>query len=285
MIIHASLQTDIATFYMNWFIRRLEDGFFDIRSNKPGIVNRYKFSDNPVEKIYLHTKNPYKIIKNYSSLKKFKYPLEVVTHITMYDKFYETKVTDKNKIFNYIRDMKKLIGRENNNLCYGPIFKTIINDDKWHVNQFKFLCKILYKEVSVIYYDFSINNLCKNSIYFNADEFNDPEKENILSSFREIAKKYNIELRELPSIENFRFDEIDIGEKDSCPAICKHCKYISNSKTAILKSNMHSPESSLLIGRINSSEKIVNVILKEEIKPKITSKTETSTQFSLFDFV
>ena len=102
MIIHASLKTDISYFYMTWFCNRLKEGFFDIPSNIPGEILRYKFKDNPIEKIYLHTKNPYKIIKNFNDLKSFKQYYEIVTHISMYDKFYEQKISDKYKIFEYV---------------------------------------------------------------------------------------------------------------------------------------------------------------------------------------
>ena len=156
MIIHASLKTDITYFYMTWFCNRLKDGFFDIRINDTNTINRYKFSDNPIEKIYLHTKNPYKIIKNYNILKNYKYNYEVVTHLTMYDKFYETKISDKHKIFDYIRQIKSLIGKDNNSLCYGPIFKTITNDMNWHIAQFRFLCKILHKYISTNFVPVSV---------------------------------------------------------------------------------------------------------------------------------
>jgi hypothetical protein len=284
MIIHASLKTDISYFYTTWLCNRLKEGFFDIQSNIPGEILRYRFKDNPIEKIYLHTKNPYKIIKNFSDLKSFKQYYEIVTHISMYDKFYEQKISDKYKIFEYVRECKKLVGKENNSICYGPIFKTIINDLYWHINQFKFLCNILHNSISTIYYDFSISNLCKESIYFNATEFSKQEQKEIINQFKLIAQQYNILLKEIPNERKFKHNEIDIGEINTCPATCKYCKYITNSKTAIIKNSMHNSNSSLLIGTINTNDKIKNVILteKEEETPIIEPKCN---QYSLFDFV
>lgn len=280
MIIHASLKTDITYFYMKWFIERLKEGYVDIPSDKPGKIKRYDFQTNPIEKIYLHTKNPYKIIKDYKDLKVFDHQYEVVTHLTMYDKFYEPKIAEKNKIFDYIRKTALLVGKDNNSLCYGPIFKTISNDASWHINQFKFLCLILNKSISTIYYDFSINGLCKTVDSFNASEFTLSEQEYIIEEFKKIADQYNLVLKRSPAIETLNYDEIDIGEPNTCPAGCKHCKYITNSKSATIKSGMHSDSSSLLIGKINAKDKIINIKIEE---PKVLE--EDTGQYSLFDLI
>lgn len=286
MIIHASLKTDISFFYTNWLIERLKEGIIDIPSITPGEFFRYDFKINPVEKVILHTRNPYKIIKNYNSFKNLSYNYEVITHISMYDKFYEPKINDKYKIFEYICQMGKTIGRQNNAICYGPVFKTINNDIKWHITQFKYLCRILYKAVSTVYYDFGINNTCKNSPYFNAEEFSDESQRTLISEFEKIATKYNLKLEKMKKVEELGYDEIDIGEKDSCPAICKHCKYITNSKTAIVKSGMNNPKSTTLIGMPNALDKIKKVNLNEDNKQiKKTEETLTNKQISLFDML
>lgn len=279
MIIHSSLKVDITYYYMQWFINRLKSGFFDIPSEKQGKILRYDFRINPIEKIYLHTKNPINIIKHYNDLKFFNYNYEIITHLAMYDKFYEPKICSKQKIFDQIRECKNLIGKENNSLCYGPIFKTFNNDINWHVSQFRFLCMILNTSVSTVYYDFSIkNSICKNSNTYGATEFTKEEQEEIIKAFQEIANSYNLELKPIMAIETLTHNEIDIGEINTCLAACKYCKYITNTKTPIIKNKKHSPASSLLIGNVSIDDKIIEVNLSENNKNKDKSS-------SLFDFM
>lgn len=286
MIIHASLKTDVSYFYTQWLINRLKEGYFDIPATKPGEINRYDLKNNNIEKIYLHTRNPIKIIKNSQSFKILKYEYEVVTHISLYDKFYEPKIIDKYKIFDYVRKCETLFGKKNNSLCYGPIFKTINNDLEWHIAQFRFLCKILSKSIGTIYYNFNFNTICKNSTYFSAEELTQEEKKYLIIEFKKITDKYGLNLKKMQTEEEFKYDEIDIGEKDACPATCKHCPYISNGKTSIIKSNMHNPDSSLLIGNPNRSENITKIDFKSQ-KEEVNKleNTQEIKQFSLFDIM
>lgn len=286
MIIHASLKTDISYFYTQWLVNRLKEKYIDIPSKKPGEINRYDLKENKVEKIYLHTRNPIKIIKNSKILKSLEYNYEVVTHISLYDKFYDSKIVEKYKIFEYVRKCETIFDKKNNSLCYGPIFKTLNNDLNWHISQFKFLCKILSKSVNTFYYDFNFNSKCKNSTLFSAEELTNEEKKYLIIELKKITDKYGVNLKKMPTEDEFIYNEIDIGENDTCPAVCKYCPYTNNGRTAYIKNSMHNPESTLLIGNINNSEKIIKVKFEKPKEPEIkTESIQNHKQFSLFDML
>lgn len=278
MIIHASTRTDIAYYYADWLINRLKEGSFYLPSDKPNIMIQYDLKENPVEKLFLHTKNPYKLITKHKILEAQFLPLEIITYFTMYDKFYEPQVKERNKIMDYVRKISEIYGEDRVSIGYDHVFRTIINDAEWHISQFEFLCRILHNYVSSVYVDFSINGLCIKSESFLGEAFSKEEELKIRSAFKEITDRYGLKLKDKPSINTFGPDEIDIGEKDACPAMCRHCGYITNSRTAVLKKGMHNPESKILIGSIPESTRVRKAVLPEK------EEEHEFPQVSLFDF-
>lgn len=277
MILHASTRTDIAYFYMDWFINRLKAGSFYMPTDKPGIMVRHDLKEDPVEKLFLHTKNPYKLISRHKILEMQSLSLEIITYFTMYDKFYEPQIKEKNKIMDYVRKISGIYGKERVSIGYDHIFKTIINDAEWHISQFEFLCKILHNYVSSVYVDFSINGLCLKNERFLGEPFDAGEEVKIRTAFNETASKYGLVVKDKPDMNSFGPGEIDIGEKDACPAMCRHCRYITNSRTALLKKGMHNPGSKILIGNISENTRI----RKADV---VQQKEQGTLQPTLFDF-
>lgn len=57
MIINASGRTDVVAYYMDWFVNRWNEGYFDVRNPfNPKLVSRIFVSD--VDMIVFCTKNP-----------------------------------------------------------------------------------------------------------------------------------------------------------------------------------------------------------------------------------
>ena len=121
MILNVSGRTDVVAFYSTWFKNRLDEGFFDVRNpfNKK-LVSRIYLSD--VELIVFCTKNP---INSLSYIKDIKKPIYYMVTITGYKNDIEFNVNNKQDIINSVKEIAKIIGKENVALRYDPI---LLND-------------------------------------------------------------------------------------------------------------------------------------------------------------
>lgn len=94
MILNVSGRCDIVAFFTPWFMKRLEEGFVDVRNPfYPKLVNRIYFKD--VDLIVFCTKNPIPILEEIENIK-----IPILFHITItpYKKDIEENVVDKRKI-------------------------------------------------------------------------------------------------------------------------------------------------------------------------------------------
>ncbi len=256
MILHASIKTDIMYHYNKWFLNVLEKGIIDIQSNPKEII-RYNLKELGVEEVWIHTKNPIRFNSNYKKIKKLNYKFKVITYVTLYDKYFEPKVAPKNKIFDYIKKTAQNVGKENNAIGYGPLFKTSIYTKEMHLSRFEFLCKELKDNISEVYIDFNVGKYCLDSIIYKVEQFTVEEQTELFIGLKEIAEKYNLKLKHKLNPEELE-DGIDIGETDACPFMCIHCPYITNKKTSLIKSMTNNPDSTLLFGKIPYECKIID---------------------------
>ena len=74
MIISASRRTDIPTYYSEWFLNRIKEGYVCVR-NPMNIhqISRIDLSPDVVDGIVFWTKNPIPLIERVSELEKYVY--------------------------------------------------------------------------------------------------------------------------------------------------------------------------------------------------------------------
>ncbi len=264
MIIHASLQTDIANFYSDWILNRLKEGYLDIPEVKN--IQRYDFKENELEKIYFWTKNPEKLIQKHIQLKKCGYDFELITQMTFYDKCYEPNIKSKDKAIENIRKASRLFGKNKVSLCYGPIFKTYNCPLSWHLCQIKFLLEELEGYIDKLYIFYEVSENCKNAINYNIQTLSELEQIEFEKNVEALTFDFDVDLLKKPSPQNLPPDTIDIGEKNTCPSSCMYCIGSSNKKSAKLKYSKHFPSSSLLIGNIPYDAKIKMIELPKRKK-------------------
>ena len=94
MILNVSGRCDIVAFYTDWFLKRMEEGYVDVRNPfYPKQVSRIYFED--VDGIVFCTKNPIPIVNR---LEKIKKPMLFHVTLTPYKKDIEPNVPDKEKV-------------------------------------------------------------------------------------------------------------------------------------------------------------------------------------------
>ncbi len=295
MILFVSGRTDIIAFYSKWFIKRLKEGFVDVRNPfNPKLVSRINFTN--VDMFFFCTKNPWPIIPY---LKDFNKPILFHVTLTPYKKDIEPNVINKSKIIEGIKLISKIIGKDNVVVRYDPIFINDVYTLDYHKKAFKKMCELLNGYVSKVIVSFLDNykNVQKNfgclkpkafteKIYKEIGEYFSKyasdngmvvqtcfENRNLVEygfvsgdclskelAFKMTGKKYSKQtMRKGNKCECVQI--VDIGAYNTCKHMCKYC--YANYIEDIVNNNYlnHDINSSLLIGNLKSND-----IVKERVK-------------------
>lgn len=139
MILNVSGRTDIIAFYSEWFMKRYEEGFIDVRNPfYPKMISRISF-DN-VDAILFCTKNPIPILKD---IKKIKKPILFHVTLTAYKNDIEPNVPPKGEVIKAVQELSRLIGKDNLVIRYDPVFISDKYSLDYHVKAFDKLCMII----------------------------------------------------------------------------------------------------------------------------------------------
>ena len=257
MILNISGRTDIVAFYSEWLMNRLREGYVDVRNpfNKK-MVSRIMMND--VDLLFFCTKNPIPILNKIKDIQKKMY-----FHITLtpYKKDVEPNVPPKGLIIKSIKELSKMIGKENIVIRYDPIFLNDTYNIEYHIKAFDNLCRLLdgYVDRMLISFIDDYKNVRRNYNVLKYKKLTKKDYEIIGKSFSESAKKYNIVVHTCAEEENlveygFIKDEcmskelafkltgkmykkwyarknvpckciemVDIGSYNSCKHFCKYC--------------------------------------------------------------
>lgn len=290
MILNISGRTDIVAFYTEWFKKRYEEGYVDVRNPiYKKLVSRIYFKD--VDLIIFCTKNPHPII---GYLPKIKVPILFHITLTPYKKEIEPNVPDKKEVIKDIKKISDIIGKENVYVRYDPIFFNTEYTIEYHIKAFEKMCTLLEGYVSKIIVSFidDYKNVHKNMNILKIKNPNQEDFKKIGINFSNIARLYNITVQTCSEYNNLKeygfiigdclskeeayrltgknyskwysrnnlycncVKMVDIGEYNTCRHLCKYC--YANFQEEKIKENIlkHNPNSSLLIGELNKEDEI-----------------------------
>ena len=279
MIINASGRTDIVAYYMNWFVNRWNEGYFDVRNPfNPKLVSRIFVSD--VDMIVFCTKNPLPLL---DTIHLFSVPIQLQVTITGYFKDMEPQVPDKGEIIACIQKLSSYLGKENVCVRYDPILLNSKYDVDYHIRAFNKLCTILKGYVSKMIVSFvdDYKNVRNNHL-----DYHEPSNEEYLK-LKEAFEKNDMKIVSCMENEYHIGDEkdccisikyafertgkffkewkardchcvnmVDVGAYNSCLHGCKYCYANFDSKKIVSNYKMHDVNSSLLIGHLNLDDQV-----------------------------
>ena len=290
MILNVSGRTDIVAFYTEWFMNRYKEGYVDVRNPfNENLVSRINFDD--VDLIMFCTKNPLPIIKY---LKDIKEP--IIFHITLtpYNKDVEKGVINKKMIIEGIREISKIIGKENVYVRYDPVFLNEKYNIEYHKKAFDRMCKLLngYVEKIIISFIDDYKNVRKNLNILKIKEFTEEDYKEIGLSFSKSGKENNMTVQtcfEDKNLVEYGFikgdclshelafkltgktygkwkarkgnkcncvEMVDIGVYNSCKHFCAYCYANFDEKKVLKNYEKHDQNSSLLIGKLKAKDTI-----------------------------
>lgn len=291
MILMVSGRTDIVAFYSNWFFKRLEEGFVDVRNpfcnNK---VSRINFCD--VDGILFCTKNPIPIL---DKIDKIKIPYLFHVTLTPYKNDIEPNVPPKGMIIESVKKLSSVIGKEKIWIRYDPVFISEVYNLEYHIKAFDNLCNLLDGYVNKIIISFldDYKNVRKNIETINARNLTKEDYEIIGINFSNSAKKHNMTVQtcfEEINLTEYGFikedclsvgiasaltgktkfkkwkaregnncacvEMVDIGVYNSCKHFCKYC-YANYDEKQVASNNIkHDINSSFLIGSFENNDEI-----------------------------
>lgn len=279
MIINASGRTDIVAYYMDWFVNRWNEGYFDVRNPfNPKLVSRIFVSD--VDMIVFCTKNPLPLL---DTIHLFSVPIQLQVTITGYFKDMEPQVPDKGEIIACVQKLSSYLGKENVCVRYDPILLNSKYNVDYHVRAFNKLCAMLKGYVSKMIVSFvdDYKNVRNNHLDYHepsneeylklkeAFEKNDMKIVSCMENKYQIGDekdccisiKYAFErtvklFKEWKARDCHCVNMVDVGAYNSCLHGCKYCYANFDSKQIVSNYKMHDVNSSLLIGHLNLDDQV-----------------------------
>lgn len=290
MILNVSGRTDVVAFYSEWFWNRYQEGFLDVRNPfYAKMISRIYFKD--VDLILFCTKNPKPILKY---LPKIEIPILFHVTLTPYKKDIEPNVPPKGKVIECIKKVSSIVGIENIYVRYDPVFINDKYTVEYHQQAFHHMCSLLDGYVRHIIISFldDYKNVRNNKDMLKNRELQKEDYEKIGVSFSESAKKYHMTVQtcfEEVNLVEYGFikqdcishelawrmtgkifpkwkarkgnkcecvEMVDVGDYNSCKHFCKYCYANYDEKKVEEKFQNHNPNSTLLIGELDSSDKI-----------------------------
>lgn len=290
MILFVSGRCDIVAFYSDWFMKRLDAGFVDVRNPfNRNLVSRIYFED--VDAILFCTKNPINFVDKIKLINK---PIIFHVTITPYKKDIEPNVGDKAKIIEAVKTISSIIGSENVYVRYDPIFLSDKYDLKYHKRSFSHLTSLLdgyVKHIIVSFID-DYKNVRKNIGVLKYRDFTSDDYKEIGEIFSKEAMRHGITVQtcfEDETLVEYGFikgecmskklakkltgkdykkwtarkekkcecvELVDIGVYNTCKHFCKYCYANYDEKKVIDNMGKHNPDSSLLVGDLERDDVI-----------------------------
>ena len=304
MIISASRRCDIPSFYSDWLINRIREGFVYVRNPMNyHQVSKISLSPDVIDGIVFWTKNPAPMIEKLDLIKDYMFYFQFT--VTAYGKDIESNVPSKNDVIvpSFI-ELSKKIGPERVIWRYDPIMITERYTADYHIRYFDALAKRFsgYTKKCVISFVDMYRNTqsrMKPSVIKN---LNDDEMMDIAMRLSEIAGKYRICLESCAEkidlkkcgirhghcIDKNLFEKllgkklslgldknqreacgclesVDIGAYDACNNGCRYCYATHSDKTLKRNLLLHDPMSPILIGKIEEGDVIKEKAMKSNI--------------------
>lgn len=295
MIISASRRTDIPTYYSEWFLNRIREGYVLVRNPMNfHQISKINLLPEVVDGIVFWTKNPLPLLNRLSDLAAYTYYFQFT--LTAYGKDAEPNIPSKNHvIIPSFQKLSSLIGKDKIIWRYDPVFFNKTYTMEYHCKYFKILAEKLHKyteKCTVSFLDI-YRNTPHNMQCLNIKPETQQQQIELMQRFAQIAKEFGLKLDTCAEklnldafgiahahcIDKDRFEQIgnykltiakdknqrpecgcsssiDIGAYNTCKNGCLYCYANYNNSTVTKNFEMHNPSAPLLFGEIGPSDKI-----------------------------
>ena len=295
MIISVSRRTDIPTYYSEWFMNRIREGYALARNPMNAHqVSRISLSPEVVDGIVFWTKNPAPMLDKLPQLKDYMYYFQFT--LNAYEQDVEADVPLKHKyIVPTFQRLSEMIGPERVVWRYDPILVSDKYTVDYHVKYFELLAKKLAsytQKCTISFLDMYVKTE-RNVAGLNIQPWTLELQDAMAKSLAEIAHSYGLELEtcaEGIELEKYGIkhahcidgelfakllgcplkvgkdknqrkecgcvDSVDIGAYNTCRNGCRYCYANFNAKMVQNNQQRHNPLSPLLLGELQPDDKV-----------------------------
>ena len=198
MIISASRRTDLPSFYSEWFLRRLRDGFVLTRNPvDPTRVTGVKLSPEVVDCIVFWTKDPANMLDKLDEIESMGYRYLFQFTLTPYGQDLERNLRPKPAIVKTFLQLSERLGPKRVLWRYDPI---VLNDEMniaYHTDRFAGLCEQLARHTCQCTISF-VDAYDKLAGPFQRGILREPvysEQKKLAGEFSKIASAYELPLK------------------------------------------------------------------------------------------
>lgn len=277
MILSASRRTDLPSYYGEWFVNRLREGYLLVQNPYHAHrASKLLFSPETVECIVFWTKNPAPMLPRLPEITALGYTYYFQYTLTPYGSAWEQNLPPLPERVKTLRSLSEELGRERVVWRYDPILFDGAFDEAWHIRQFSALCGQLRDAVDEVVISF---------VDSYARRRNPPVSPEQMvrtgAAFAEIAAEHGLRLatcceqiagvRRAACIDRERverligcpieakkdpgqrsgcgcIESVDVGAYGSCKNGCRYCYATRSAAEAERNWRRHDPASPLLIG-------------------------------------
>lgn len=306
MILSVSRRTDVPSFYSEWFINRVKDGYVYV----PNPFNRKQVSKitiNPevVDCLVFWTKDPGPMLDKLDTIKDYKYYFQFT--LNAYEDDVEINIRRKKDIIDTFRELSSNIGSNKVIWRYDPILLNEHYNKNYHYYWFERLCRELkgYTTKCIISFLDLYRKIEMNTRDLNLIEITKEDMYEISERLVAIGKDYNISVEacseaidlsvvgvkkskcideeliqeiigckinyakdDTQRIECGCIKSIDIGQYNTCMHNCVYCYANLNIKNIEKNNLLHDVNSPMLIGNLRGDEKVTERTMKSLKIPK-----------------
>ena len=294
MILSVSRRTDIPSFYSEWFINRVEEGYVYV----PNPFNRKQVSKvtiNPqvIDCIVFWSKDPSAMLDKLHKIKEYKYYFQFT--LNCYAEDVEKNTRRKSDIINTFKELSNRIGSNKVIWRYDPILLNDHYNKNYHYYWFERLCRELkgHTRKCVISFIDLYSKTEMNTRNLNLLDITKEDMYEISERLVTIGKDYNISVeacsenidllavgvKKSKCIDEELIEEIigckincikddtqrtecgciksiDIGQYNTCRHNCLYCYANSNVKNVEENTLFYDVKSPMLIGDLRGDEKV-----------------------------
>ena len=295
MIISASRRTDIPTYYSDWFIKRIKEGFVLVRNPlNAHQISKISLSPDVVDGIVFWTKNPTPMLDKLDILSDYMFYFQFT--LNAYDTDIEVNIPNKQRhIIPAFRHLSDSLGKNRVIWRYDPIFLNDKYTIEYHIRYFEELVKRLYRytEKCTISFLDMYSKMKKTVMHCPMRMPSAEEQSAIAEKLAEIAHAYgllidtcaegidlerfgiqhakcvddqlferllgcplNVKKDKSQRMECGCVESIDIGVYNTCRNLCRYCYANYSDKAVTNNCEKHDVNSPLLIGLIGENDKV-----------------------------
>jgi hypothetical protein len=198
MIISASRRTDIPSFYGNWLLERMADGYVIVKNPfNPNQQRSVSLKKQDVDCLVFWTKNAIPFMPQLQMIQELGYPFYFLYTITPYDTDLEKNIPSKTAIIENFRQITDTYGAASVIWRYDPIILTKKYNYRYHVKAFTRLAGLLENYTRVCL--FSFMEYCRKVRKRTWPEGFDPSPDDtmkiaLVNELKTIAGSHHIEL-------------------------------------------------------------------------------------------